>query len=89
MTLESHCLEDTQIKVSLFLVVCLLGAIMLELENRIQESSSMIPRVFCWRNWSMKSHVQAIVVVLLPRNNLKLLAAFLSSVYVVKRGDGL
>ena len=81
LTLESHCLEDTQIKASLSLVVCLPGAVPLETENVMQGASlSMVPHQFCWRYWRRKSQAEAIVVVPLPRNSSKLLVALLPTV---------
>ena len=89
MILERHCLEDTQIKLFFSLVVYLPGAVMLELENTMQEASSaMVPRDFCWRNCRGKTPAEAIVVLPLPRANLKLLVASLPAVEVAERGGG-
>ena len=89
MILERHCLEDTQIKLFFYLVVYLPGAVMLELENTMQgASSAMVPRDFCWRNCRGKTPAEAIVVLPLPRANLKLLVASLPAVEVVERGGG-
>ena len=64
------------------------GAVMLELENTMQEASSaMVSRDFCWRNCRRKTHAEIIVVIPLPRDNLKLLVAFLPSVRLAKRGS--
>ena len=61
--------------------MCLPGAVLLELENTMQETSfAMVTRDFCGRNCRGKTHAEVIVVIPLPRDNLKLLVAFLPSV---------
>ena len=62
---------------------------MLELENMMQESSfAIVSRDFYRRNCRGKTPAVATVVILLPRDNLKLLVAFIPAVEVVKRGRG-
>ena len=64
------------------------GAAMLELENMMQESSfAIVSRDFYRRNCRGKTPAVATVVILLPRDNLKLLVAFLPSVRLAKRGS--
>ena len=80
LNLESHGLEDTQIKAPLSLVVCLPGTVPLETENMMQGTSlSMVPNQFCWRSWSRKSQAEAIVVVPPAQKQLESFSSILQS----------